>query len=85
MNREAVALGVPVWTIFSGRMGAVDEALIAEGRLARARPTRRRSSCASASATPGPVNPRDPAILVDGALGGRSVDRPGSLLRGSGR
>ena len=25
MNREAVALGVPVCTIFSGRMGAVDE------------------------------------------------------------
>jgi len=33
MNREAVALGVPVWTIFSGRMGAVDERLIAAGRL----------------------------------------------------
>ena len=25
MNREAVALGVPVRTIFSGAMGAVDE------------------------------------------------------------
>ena len=33
MNREAVALGVPVYTIFSGRMGAVDERLIAAGRL----------------------------------------------------
>ena len=33
MNREAVALGTPVYTIFSGRMGAVDERLIAEGRL----------------------------------------------------
>ena len=31
MNREAVALGTPVYTIFSGRMGAVDERLIAEG------------------------------------------------------
>ena len=31
MNREAVALGTPVYTIFSGRMGAVDEALIADG------------------------------------------------------
>jgi uncharacterized protein len=33
MNREAVALGVPVYTTFAGRLGAVDEALIAEGRL----------------------------------------------------
>jgi predicted glycosyltransferase len=33
MNREAVALGVPVYTTFEGRPGAVDEALITEGRL----------------------------------------------------
>jgi uncharacterized protein len=35
MNREAVALGVPVYTIFAGRLGGVDERLIAEGRLLR--------------------------------------------------
>jgi uncharacterized protein len=35
MNREAVALGTPVWTTFEGRIGAVDERLIAEGRLRR--------------------------------------------------
>jgi predicted glycosyltransferase len=35
MNREAVALGTPVWTTFEGRLGAVDEALIADGRLRR--------------------------------------------------
>jgi predicted glycosyltransferase len=35
MNREAVALGTPVWTTFEGRLGAVDEALIGEGRLKR--------------------------------------------------
>ncbi len=35
MNREAVALGTPVWTTFEGRPGAVDEQLIAAGRLAR--------------------------------------------------
>jgi predicted glycosyltransferase len=35
MNREAVALGTPVWTTFEGRLGAVDERLIAEGRLLR--------------------------------------------------
>jgi predicted glycosyltransferase len=33
MNREAVALGTPVFTTFEGRLGAVDEALLQEGRL----------------------------------------------------
>ncbi|HEX5147334.1 MAG TPA: DUF354 domain-containing protein [Conexibacter sp.] len=33
MNREAVALGTPVFSSFEGRLGAVDERLIAEGRL----------------------------------------------------
>ena len=33
MNREAAALGVPVYTTFGGRIGAVDEALLREGRL----------------------------------------------------
>ena len=33
MNREAVALGVPVYTTFGGRLGGVDEALIREKRL----------------------------------------------------
>jgi uncharacterized protein len=67
MNREAVALGVPVWTIFSGRMGAVDERLIADGRLGEltdpaALELRKRGG------EPGPVDRRDPGILVDGAL-----------------
>jgi uncharacterized protein len=33
MNREAVALGTPVYTTFEGRLGAVDERLIEAGRL----------------------------------------------------
>src|SRR5438105_11177637 len=33
MNREAAALGVPVYTTYGGRLGGVDEALISEGRL----------------------------------------------------
>ena len=33
MNREAAALGVPVYTTYGGRLGGVDEALIREGRL----------------------------------------------------
>ena len=35
MNREAAALGVPVYTTFAGRIGAVDEGLVASGRLRR--------------------------------------------------
>jgi len=35
MNREAVALGTPVYSTFEGRLGAVDERLIEEGRLRR--------------------------------------------------
>ncbi len=33
MNREAVALGTPVYTTFEGKLGAVDEGLLREGRL----------------------------------------------------
>jgi hypothetical protein len=49
-------------------MGAVDERLIADGRLAEltdadALELRKRST------EPGPVSPRDPALLVDAALG----------------
>jgi uncharacterized protein len=33
MNREAAALGVPVYTTFGGRIGGVDELLMREGRL----------------------------------------------------
>jgi predicted glycosyltransferase len=67
MNREAVALGVPVWTIFSGRMGAVDEELIAAGRL-RELADPASLELRKRDREPGPVNPRDPAILADAAL-----------------
>ena len=33
MNREAAALGVPVYTTYGGRLGGVDEELIRQGRL----------------------------------------------------
>jgi uncharacterized protein len=64
MNREAVALGTPVWTTFEGRMGAVDEALIADGRLRRLERAedialeKRASSSADRTR-------RDPALLAD--------------------
>ena len=68
MNREAVALGTPVFTTFTGRMGGVDEALIADGRLQvlddpAALELRKRDSPV------GVLHPRDPAPLVEGALG----------------
>jgi predicted glycosyltransferase len=35
MNREAVALRTPVYTTFEGKLGAVDERLLQEGRMQR--------------------------------------------------
>jgi predicted glycosyltransferase len=65
MNREAVALGTPVYTTFEGRPGAVDDALVAEGRLRRlddpgALTVRRREHADGAARVR-----RDPALLVD--------------------
>jgi hypothetical protein len=33
MNREAAVLGTPVYTVFKGKLGAVDRYLIAQGRM----------------------------------------------------
>jgi predicted glycosyltransferase len=33
MNREAAVLGTPVWSMFEGRLGAIDEELASQGRL----------------------------------------------------
>lgn len=68
MNREAVALGTPVQTIFSGRMGAVDEHLIAVGLL---RPLRDpdRLELRRRERPAGVLEPRDPGVLVDAVLG----------------
>jgi predicted glycosyltransferase len=70
MNREAVALGTPVYTIFSGRMGAVDERLIAEGRL---RPLVDPSALElkKRDSAPGVLHPRDPRLWVDAILESR--------------
>ena len=64
MNREAVALGTPVWTTFEGRLGAVDERLIAEGRLKR---LERADDLvlAKRAAIGGERVRRDPALLAD--------------------
>jgi uncharacterized protein len=67
MNREAAALGTPVYSIFSGKVGAVDERLIAEGRMV-ALDDSAKLRLEPRSAPPGPRNPRDPGILVEAIL-----------------
>lgn len=63
MNREAVALGVPVYTTFAGELGAVDESLVNEGRL---RTLARADDLALEKRTSwGPPAGRDPALLLD--------------------
>ena len=66
MNREAIALGVPAYTMFAGRLGAVDEALIRDGRLGILRsadelPLRRKGSASRRV-------DRDPEFLLDTML-----------------
>jgi uncharacterized protein len=69
MNREAVALGVPVYTTYGGRLGGVDELLIRENRLIplsdpRALELRKREA--------EPVRERrDPALMLDLLLSAR--------------
>jgi len=64
MNREAVALGTPVWTTFAGRLGAVDERLVAEGRL-RLLVDPARIDLERRSSPAGQGVRRDPNLLVD--------------------
>jgi hypothetical protein len=73
MNREAVALGTPVYTVFEGRMGAVDERLIADGRLQRLHDAGEVQLVKrSGDAGPGVRVRRDPALLVDLLLTARA-------------
>jgi uncharacterized protein len=64
MNREAAALGVPVYTTYGGRLGGVDEELIRQGRLVplsdpRALDLRKRDAAGQ------PRVRRDPQELLD--------------------
>jgi uncharacterized protein len=70
MNREAAALGVPVYTTYGGRLGGVDEELIREGRLKpltdpRALELKRREDGSGSRVR------RDPAILLGLLLSAR--------------
>jgi len=65
MNREAVALGTPVFTTFEGRPGAVDDRLIAEGRLRRLRSAEQLELAQPERASRPERVRRDPRVLVD--------------------
>src|SRR4051812_24475901 len=67
MNREAVALGTPVYTTYGGRLGGVDEHLIKAGRL---RPlTDERAIEVVKHRDRRDIARRDPALLADMILG----------------
>jgi len=67
MNREAVALGKPVYTTYGGRLGGVDELLIRQGRL---RPLTDPRAMEITKHPDGQVRERrDPKELVDLILG----------------
>ena len=69
MNREAVVLGTPVYTTFAGRLGGVDERLVAEGVL---RPLERVEDLVLERRPPhAPARRRrDPDVLVELAVAG---------------
>ena len=66
MNREAVALGTPAYTLFEGKLGAIDRMLIEQGRLVKVervddvRLVKKTLSGAGAR--------RDPSVLVERIL-----------------
>ena len=68
MNREAVALGTPVYTTFGGRLGAVDEKLIRDGRLVRLADATQLDL--DAIPARGERLRRDPRVLLDLLTGG---------------
>lgn len=67
MNREAAALGVPAYTPFAARLGAVDRALIADGRLRRLEASGDVVLERRMRGTAPPL--RDPETLIDLILG----------------
>jgi len=73
MNREAVALGTPVYTTYGGRLGGVDEALIRSNRL---RPlTDPRALELHKKEGQGERERRDPGLLVDLMLGAADPEK----------
>lgn len=68
MNREAVALGTPVYTTYGGRLGGVDEHLIRAGRLRPLTDPRAMEVVKHREASR-ERHRRDPRVLVDLILG----------------
>jgi uncharacterized protein len=64
MNREAAALGVPVYTTYGGRLGGVDEQLIRDGRLRPLTDPRALDLQKRAAGYEGRVR-RDPQLMLD--------------------
>ena len=67
MNREAVALGTPVYTTYAARLGGVDEALMREGRL-RPLTNPQAVELVKKPQRQGERSRRDPQVLIDLAL-----------------
>jgi predicted glycosyltransferase len=68
MNREAAVLGTPVWSMFEGRPGAVDDRLVAEGRLKMLTAPEDVVVAARPQPPVGRYAGRDPGALLDLAL-----------------
>jgi uncharacterized protein len=75
MNREAVALGTPVYTTYGGRLGGVDEELIRTSRLRRL--TEPQELELHKKEGQGDRVRRDPGLLVDLMLGAAEPRSPG--------
>ena len=71
MNREAAVLGTPVWSMFEGPLGGVDEQLVREGRLKLLEDARRdRLRAQAGGRARRPRAPRSGATLLELALPG---------------
>jgi predicted glycosyltransferase len=79
MNREAAALGVPVYTTYGGRLGGVDEMLLREGRL---RPLTDPRALALEKRSDGDVQRvrRDPKLMLDLLLSANSPPAPQAAI-----
>jgi predicted glycosyltransferase len=76
MNREAAVLGTPAYSVYAGRLAAVDRALVAEGKLTLLRSAQ---DVATLELAKKPVTP--PPRIHDGLLM-RFVDKLQETMRG---
>ena len=84
MNREAAALGVPVYSIFRGKIGAVDQYLASHGRLVLIESVAEISTKIDLCRRMGPDTPAKVpnvalSVIVDSII--RLLDAPAEALR----